>query len=315
MTMSNQALQRVLAWILATVFPSVAFAILPESGMFWEPQNPGQGFYVEVQGNRAAMIVYSYDGDTGKPEIYIVSGELRDDASDMGDVVDAPLNPNGFYPLHWFQGDLVRFEGGMCLTCPRPAPEVAAEVVGTASVWFPGTKWVMLSVRMPDEPPGRQRQTYILERFNFAYERFVSEDDPDAFLRKHDLRGQWVFVDQTDPHTLPWRFDFDERTPEEPVWAPPGITYRDSARDAELRCVVLPTSEMPHAFGCELHLDGNVLFSAINADIGLNRIHAFLGTLPPRISPPTSGLITDPYRRAETVIGVRITTPPEAEED
>jgi hypothetical protein len=313
--MSNQALLRVLAWILATAFPSVTFAILPESGMFWEPQNPGQGFYVEVQGDRAAMIVYSYDGDTGKPEIYIVSGDLRDDGTDMGDVSDAPLNPNGFHPLHWFGGDLVRFEGGMCLTCPRPAPEVAAEVVGTARVWFPWTKFVLVSVHMPNESAGRQRQQYFLERFNFGRERFVSQSDPDAFVWQHDLRGQWVFVDQTDSQALPWRFDFDQRTPEEPVLAPPGITYRDSARDAEFRCLFLPTAEMPHAFGCELHLDGSVLFSARNTDIGLNRIHAFLGTLPPRISPPTSGLITDPYRRAETVIGVRITTPPDAEDD
>jgi hypothetical protein len=232
----------------------------------------------------------------------------------MGDVLDAPLNPNGFYPLHWFQGDLVRFEGGMCLTCPRPAPEVAAEVVGTARVWFPWTQSVLISVSMPNEPAGRQRQQYFLERFNFGYERFVAPGELGGFAHMHDLRGQWVFVDQADPHTPPWRFDFDQRTPEDPVWAPPGITYRDSARDAEFRCLVQPTSEMPHAFGCELRQGGAVLFSARESDIGLNRIHAFLGTLPPRISPPTSGLITDPYRRAETVIGVRITTPPEQQD-
>lgn len=82
------------------------------------------------------------------------------------------------------------------------------------------------------------------------------------------------------------------------------ITYRDTGRNAEFRCTPSARQVGGKIGGCELHQHGLLLFSARDNDLGIDRIHGFRGDLP-QITIPVAW-ISDPWRRPETVIGVRV---------
>lgn len=302
---------------------SSASAIYPETGLYVPPEgavttalDDGRWFYVEVQGDSVMLLVTAYESATGRAEVYRAQGTLRDNAVSIGSQ-DPPLNPVGFYPLHWFQADLMKIEGGTCLACPQPFSPVAlrTENVGTVRVYFPRTN----SMRVEYFPEGMQgpRIVRIVQRVAFGRDRILVEPTQQGqspgFLM-HDLRGQWVFVDQAADHYGPvresvLRFDFSEREiVPEPIFSEPWrVSYFDLERDAELRCSSAIRVLGGKPSGCELLVGGRTLLSARREDVGMDRIQAFRGELPPVVS--VVAVVSDPYRRPETVIGVRVSVP------
>lgn len=302
---------------------SSAGAIYPETGLYVPPAggvttalDDGRWFYVEVQGDSVMLLVTAYESATGRAEVYRAQGTLRDDAVSIGSQ-DPPLNPVGFYPLHWFQADLMKVEGGTCLACPQPFSPVVlrTESVGIVRVYFPRTS----SMRVEYSPEGLQgpRISRSVQRVAFGRDRILVEPaqpgQSPGFLM-HDLRGQWVFIDQAAEtfgavREAVLRFDFSEREiVPEPIFNEPWrVSYFDPARGAELRCFSSIRVLGGKPSGCELLVSGRTLLSARREDIGMDRIQAFRGELPPVVV--VTAAVSDPYRRPETVIGVRVSVP------
>lgn len=315
MRLRKSALIAILALLLAGSFTQPAFSILPESGMYWAPHSPGRGYYIDIQEGMVFMVIYAFDEETGQPEIYVANGELRDDGFDMGISfhIEPPPNPEGYLPLHYFAADLYRVTDGPCLACLWHGDTTENEHVGATFVWFPYKTQPYVGFNLFD---GGAQIDQFIERLNWGRERIVSNvGSSNSQFIFHDLRGQWIFVDQSDPDADPWRFDFDELDPDTNEFSRPyDAVFRDTYRDAEFRCVSRIPVEMEVLDGCELHWNGEVLFSANLYDLGLNRIRAFRGELPPIITAPP--LPKPEYHRGpDTVIGLRVEMPPKPQEN
>lgn len=280
-------------------------AVYPEDGMYWDPDNSGKGYYLDVQGDMAWLIIYAYDESTGQAEIYGAVSNIRDDGIDIGvgGVFGPPPNPEGYFPLHWMSAELVKVENGPCLTCLNVDDIATFEKVGTVQAWFPYTTQLWMSVYLDD---GSAPVDIVAERYNYARDRIVGGQNQ---LRFHDLRGEWVFVDTSNPERRPWRFHFDERIPDTTIAVVPyESVYRDSLRGAEFRCIVESGLGDEVLNGCELWSEGEVLFSASIEDIGAKRIQAFRGQLPEIITEGQSR-VPEYWRGPEPVIGLRVERP------
>lgn len=314
-----------LHWIASSLVlvATGASGIHPETGLYVPPeggvsmaQDDGRWFYVEVQDDTVMLLVTAYESGTGRGEVYRAQGLLRDDATAAGSQ-EPPLNPVGFYPVHWFEAELMRVEGGTCLACPQPFSPVAlrTESVGLVRVYFPRAA----SMRVEYFPDGvfGPRIVRSVQRVAFGRERTVFEPlqpgQSSGFLM-HDLRGQWVFVDQAAENygavrESVLRFDFSDREiVPEPIFNEPWrVSYFDPGRGAELRCFSSIRVLGGKPSGCELMVAGRTILSARREDIGMDRIQAFRGELPPVVV--VTAAVSDPYRRPETVIGVRVSVP------
>lgn len=305
------------------VATTATYGILPEAGLYVPPEggvsmalDDGRWFYVEVQDDTVILLATAYESGTGRGEVYRAQGLLRDDAISPGSQ-DPPLNPVGFYPLHWFEAELMKVEGGTCLACPQPFSPVnlRTESVGLVRVYFPRAA----SMRVEYFPDGEfgPRIVRNVQRLAFGRERILIEapqpGQSPGFLM-HDLRGQWVFVDQAAENygavrEPVLRFDFSDREiAPEPIFSEPWrVSYFDPGRGAELRCYSSVRVLGGKPSGCELMVAGRTVLSARREDIGMDRIQAFRGELPPVVV--ATAAVSDPYRRPETVIGVRVSVP------
>lgn len=285
-------------------------AIAPESGMYWQPWLSGRGFYIEHQEGQVGLAIYAFNRDTGEAEIYVSGGFLRDDGPILPFQPSPPLPEEGLYPVHMYVGDLYKASHGQPLTLPvfpgRPAQE---EKVGEIILNFLNAGSIIYSIRLDD---GIGSDSGLLERFGFGHVRY---SDHNGAKFSFDLRGEWVFIDQFDPEAAPMRFHFTQRLPEDaPSQTSPGqlfnLSFVDASRDARMVCATLPEGDSgtpnnpAKRSGCELFVGDELLFSANMADVGLDRIQAYRGHL------PAAG--ANPYRRPETIIGLRVVMPPPA---
>jgi hypothetical protein len=314
-----------LALTLGVLAAPAVEAILPEPGLYVPSAtgpvgDPAKFSYVEVQDHRVQVMILAFDGETGQPQLYEASAALRDDPLAAGSL-DPPQIRDGYYPLHAATASLVAVTGGRCLTCSESSTELTRTPFGEIQVYFPyaNTVYIELTVN-PDIvlPPGTLRfRTTVYRRFAFGRERiFLSDSNPQVAQTfvQHDLRGQWVFVDQADVggpvRDEVVRAEFTERiiAPDPLQSVPYTITYRDPQRGIEFRCTSIGTTVGGKAAGCELHRAGIVLFSARREDLGMDRIQAMRGELPRIVAlVPT---VTDPYRKPGQVIGLRVSMPP-----
>jgi len=116
------------------------------------------------------------------------------------------------------------------------------------------------------------------------------------------------------PDEGPWRFNFDERVPDTVFNETPfEVVFRDSHSGAEWRCAIIDADQREKLNGCELHLDGEILFSANDQDLGIKKITGFRGPLPELVT-PHPGAQPEYYRGPEIVIGLRVDTPQNAPE-
>lgn len=97
-------MKRFLVVLLFFLIPS-AHAIQPESGWWWNPQESGRGFVMEVQNGTMFFAGYLYASD-GSSEWYVAQGPYNHSSSR-------------------FQGDLLLFRGGQCMLCTYRAPTLA----------------------------------------------------------------------------------------------------------------------------------------------------------------------------------------------
>ncbi|CAH9019743.1 hypothetical protein [Candidatus Nitrosacidococcus sp. I8] len=116
---------------------SHAAAIAPESGKWWNPQNPNISYSIEAQDNTLSIVTFTYD-DQGNPEWYSGFGQVAADSS--------------------IAIDLFKSEGGSCIGCSYVTPTQSDS----------GTE-ILLS--FTDSGHGNlsiDDQLITIERFNFS---------------------------------------------------------------------------------------------------------------------------------------------------
>jgi hypothetical protein len=113
-----------------------AFAVTPESGWWWNPNEPGRGFNIEAQKRTLFIATYVYD-QKGNPLWYTGSGELDENST--------------------LTTELLLSEGGPCIGCPYQAPTTTeAGIPITLAFTSRGEGTVLW-----------EGETVPIERFNF----------------------------------------------------------------------------------------------------------------------------------------------------
>lgn len=273
---------------------SLASAVVPERGLYWDPNAPGRGYYIEVQNGVVVMVAYAYNETTGRPEFYIASGALQEGAFTQFD-------PTLYEPRHGFAAAIYRTSGGPCLGCdgiPDFDTSKNAERVGTVRMDFISLEFAYAEITALG---GAGETTLSLSRQVFAYPPVSPPGADWLSYNMPDLRGEWLFSDQSDSSRAPWRFVFDSYTKTTETISGIQIdvyTFRDTGRSAEFRCIYLNT--------CELRQNGTVLFSVFVPDIGIHQMQGVLGPAP--TFPVPDRLAHD----GKMVIGLRVEKPPAA---
>ncbi len=292
-----------LAWC-AEAF--AAGGIVPESGTYWSPRRDGEGAFVDYQNGNVTITLFSYDAQ-GRPVYYFAAGPTQ-----LAPQTEAAIA--GLYPMRVLRADLFRSENGPIFNAAG-ARQLETTRVGRLFAEFSAVGSVYLEVTLTTQPPEGSMLNwgYVMSRFNFGFPQYgtqISSQFQQACWR--DLRGDWVFVDQTDPQRPAWRFSFGppEITPgaegmvcRQAAHLPPQIlSYRDPARGATLRCIYASSQNPDPLDGraknhCDLRLDGQSepLFWFAEGDMGLKRISASLGAVR-----------SDALRTADRVVGIRV---------
>lgn len=277
-----------------------AQAGVPESGIYVVEGAPERGVVIEHQDGVVSVMVFAYNERSGEPEWYIASGRLRDDAVAAGVGAEPPVLTQGYYPVHWFEGDLLKAKGGLCAVCYVPFRAPTYETAGKLALYVDFLGQAAMELVMPSETLIPQ-PVQPLRRLNVGYSR-----QPGEFVPVADLTGEWVFVDKADPARQPDRFrfgpgEFRDRTQEttSPQNYRPNslyeLIYRDPVAGAVLLCRSgfnqLPASvePSPPGNGCELRVADEIRYSMLISDIGLGRIQAFRGPMPSAAGPALRG--------------------------
>lgn len=288
------------AALITLTLVASAHAVRPESGLYWQPITNGTGYSIEIQGDVATLIIYTFDNG-GQPVFYFGSGPIQD-----GGTVEQVAYIEGYLPTNSLGGELYRLVDGLpfghfSLT-PPGFPQNSA--VGSFLLTFGYYGSPFLEVFLPTESGGVARSSTVLKRYNFGYPGFGTNQytGQPCFV---DMRGEWVVVDESDPLRAPWRFNFTEVSGESvnPFTCPGDldITFRDPVRQAVLHCE--RTNRPPPGVtlkydGCELTQDAQIVFNINRADLGLERFVGSLGELPLEGS--------EILRRPQRVIGIRV---------
>lgn len=246
-------------------------AVVPETGLYYNPQWQGPGYYIEVQGDTLMMVAFAYDADSGAPLFYYAAGAVTRAQPGNNGETDPPTTPYPYEYPYRFDGTVYRFTRGPCLTC-----EVLdwitsrhAVVAGHVHLRFADVNRIQASFELGSGQvtglelwrQGFGRPGYILGRY-------------DGRLLP-DLGGDWVFVDRSDSsHTL--RFHFSSAGPPDAFHGElfgsiyDGLIRRfsDASAHATLLC---------ERFGCGLQRPGKPTLYIRFWDIGSDRMLAYDG--------------------------------------
>lgn len=280
---------RALWLVLILALVSDVPAVVPESGIYWRPDEPGRAYYIDYQRGTVFFVAYAYED--GEPVFYAGSGSVSEGAGEVPVLGEPLFSVLGYNPWNFVTVELYRTTGGACLTCLTRT--VTPQRVGTATLYFDRVGLVVGYFLLDT---GQARQ-FVIQRFNFAY--------PDVIeTRLRDITGDWIFADASDPSSTPLRFNFTLR--EESV---PNITQStprpwelrliDATRNARWVCIGdrpgLDPGKKPDA--CELRVNGEAVLWARFDDIGLNRILAGRGPI------QTQG---ERFRGLGDIVGMRV---------
>jgi hypothetical protein len=155
-------------------------AYTPESGVWWNPAEPGTGIFIEIQDNFLVAAAYTYDSD-GNAQWYTATGFLTGNAR--------------------FDGVLDAFTDGNCPGCPyRPNREILG-AGGPVSILFDAAD----STRATLTWGGRSMP---IERFQFYLKRPEDEQAlPGVRIGLTKMLGEWqMLLDFTDNPNASFQF-------------------------------------------------------------------------------------------------------------
>lgn len=131
-----------------------SWSFTPESGFYWDPNEPGSGYSIEIQDNFLFGVFYVYD-DLGLPYWYTTSGFMEGNA--------------------YMEGDIYISEDGPCLACQFTGPHnVYTSNLGKAKITFETETTLTIDLL---------GETLNLERINFYLGNELDK-----------MRGEWQVV-------------------------------------------------------------------------------------------------------------------------
>ena len=139
----------------------------PETGWWYNPDEPGTGFNIEIQNGYLLGAYYGFDKQ-GQPAWYLFQGLLE------------PGRDDSFYSI---DAELQSYVDGSCLTCDH-VPVVASESPGTIQVDFFQRNHATFSV-------SGEIQQFVVP---LVYGTAASVDYPQTEYAVPDLEGFWVVV-------------------------------------------------------------------------------------------------------------------------
>lgn len=149
---------RLLLCIAALLLGSRALAFTPESGTWWNPNESGSGFMLEIQDNLLFLTFYTYAAD-GRP-LWFTSAGL--------------MNGNARYV-----GELTSFRDGQCFGCPYRPPVAQVGAGGPVEIIFD------TEIRGRISYAGR---TIPIERMDYYLTRTTGDVRTDMML------GEWQLI-------------------------------------------------------------------------------------------------------------------------
>lgn len=281
----------------------LALSMPPQTGIYWNPRHPGTGMYLENQNGTVFAVLFGYSNADSDPEFYVSSGAIIPS-------VPADFIPrDGLYPIEGFGAPIFRVPSGPCLACPY-APIPPAERVGTLQIMFHVRGAIFAKVFFSDGrvfPNPEDQLGEIMVRTNYSLGGTPTAPEEEMSTVFTDVRGEWVFTDQSDPMRPAWRFNFSTREEGIDLSDFPlrsSVAFRDTERNAVFYCfapnvdsLTNPERQATPQIGCEVRQDGTALFWSPN-EIAIDEFHGSLGAMPPR----SAGVFRSPQR----VIGRRI---------
>lgn len=148
----------VAAFCAALSVAAPARAFTPESGWWWNPQEPGSGVQIEIQDNFLALSAYAYT--TSGPATWFTAQGLMTGNSR-------------------FSGQLDAFSGGQCIGCAYRAPSPSLGAGGPIAIEF-------LTETTANLTWGNR--TMRIERFDFYLTRGAADPKTELML------GEWQIV-------------------------------------------------------------------------------------------------------------------------
>ena len=144
----------------AAVFVSATFAAPPDSGQYWNPQEPGNGYGIDIDSNGSVFVQwFTYRGD-GVPVWYTMSGKIERAAAQTIRFTQVPACTNVRFGENCL-GDKIRFlktgvlarvtspvyavVNGACPTCPPRFPDVSQSPLGPATIEWVGSRAAVLT--------------------------------------------------------------------------------------------------------------------------------------------------------------------------
>lgn len=292
-----------LSFLLSAVLALPVHAVLPENGLYYNPNYQGLGYSIEVQGTTLVMIVFAYDKETGKPTFYYASGEItraKPGRAYPPDITPPPPPYEHEYPYQ-FDGPIYQFTKGPCLTCVWLDwhTEPYAVEAGHVRLRMADVNRITATFTLAD---GSTSTTDVWRQAFGRTMYYLGRDDDRALP---DMRGEWIFVERGKPAAPVRRLHFTEvNQPEavtDPAWqfygrrAPTKMSFVDPEADATLACT---------RDGCALEQGGETLFLVKFWDIGMDSLLGYKGDTLYESAPNSLG-----YRTGDLVIGKRMTEP------
>jgi hypothetical protein len=151
--------------------PSLALKANPATftghGIYWNPAEPGTGFFFESQGDTGVITFFAYEAD-GRPVWYSAPGFFGDGGADR----------------YTFTANLQRYTGGQAMTSTTVTTPVAAPA-GTVTVVFQGD---MAQVTLP-------QRSYTAERLHRAAQRVpATAQQPETGIYWNSAQGGRGYV-------------------------------------------------------------------------------------------------------------------------
>ena len=125
----------------------------PSTGLWWNPNESGRGFDIDIQGDLMIVTTYIYK-QTGEPLWYTSSGLYNAQTG-------------------YFQSSYDSFSGGQCFGCPHTAPMVHSAAGGALTIHFHNNNSATLSW------PGGSTE---IQKYNYGFADATSV-----------LYGEWAF--------------------------------------------------------------------------------------------------------------------------
>jgi hypothetical protein len=139
----TKKLLSLLIGIVFTLFASLAHAVPPQNGWWWNPSESGSGYAIERQGNSIFMASFLYE-PSGAATWYVSSLTLGSDGS--------------------YRGDMLRYTGGKSLLGSYKAP-TSPTLVASVAISFQHADTGTMVINFSNGAPSR---TVTINRFGFG---------------------------------------------------------------------------------------------------------------------------------------------------